>query len=218
MKESDPQRRPGIAYNLVAGGSVERIAALSDGIFGVAMTLLLLDLRVPGREAIASEAALGHALAALAPQLLVYLMSFLTLGIFWVGQQTQLNHLVRASRGFTWLHLGFLFPVTIVPFSTRLLAEFVTYRTALLAYWANIVVLGLMLYLSWVHATRASLIRDDFPPAAQAAVCRRILAAQALYAVGAALCFVSPYASIACIVLVQLQFVFAPRFLGLARL
>src|ERR1700677_592958 len=74
-----------ITYNLIAGTSVERLAALSDGIFGVAMTLLLLDLHVPGREQIGSNAALWHALGAMLPDLLVYLMSFLTLGIFWVG-------------------------------------------------------------------------------------------------------------------------------------
>src|SRR5271163_2785324 len=99
------------SYNRIAGQSVERLAALSDGIFAVAMTLLLLDLHVPARELIHGEPDLRHALAVLAPQLLVYLMSFLTLGIFWVGQQTLLNHLERAERHFTWIQLAFLFLV-----------------------------------------------------------------------------------------------------------
>src|SRR5580692_10435984 len=100
-------------YNRVAGQSVERLAALSDGIFGVAMTLLVLDLRVPASEAIHSESDLLHALLALAPQLIMYMMSFLTLGIFWIGQQTQLNHLSRAHRSVAWMHLLFLFAVTL---------------------------------------------------------------------------------------------------------
>src|ERR1700723_2102994 len=86
---------PNPSYNEVAGQSVERLAALSDGIFGVAMTLLLLDLHVPAKEIIHSEHDLARALLDLSPQLLVYLMSFITLGIFWVGQQTQLNHLAH---------------------------------------------------------------------------------------------------------------------------
>ena len=53
-------------------------------------------------------------------------MSFVTLGIFWVGQQTQFNHLNRSERQLTWMHLAFLFGVTLLPFSTRLLAEFLT--------------------------------------------------------------------------------------------
>ena len=82
-------------YNRVAGQSVERLAALSDGIFAVAMTLLVLDLRVPASDAVHSEHDLGRVLLAMGPRLLIFLMSMMTLGIFWVGQQTQLNHFAR---------------------------------------------------------------------------------------------------------------------------
>jgi uncharacterized membrane protein len=201
------------SYNRIAGQSVERLAALSDGIVGVSMTLLLLDLHVPAKELIRSEGDLRHALVLLAPQLLVYLMSFLTLGIFWVGQQTQLNHLERSERHFTWIHLAFLFLVTLMPFSTRLLIEFVTFRTALIAYWANILLLGVLLYLSWGRATHASLIKSDTPPEVPAAICRRILIAQSLYAFGAALCIINTYWSIAFIVLLQLNYAIAPKLL-----
>jgi uncharacterized membrane protein len=194
------------SYNRIAGQSAERLAALSDGIFGVAMTLLLLELRVPARELIHSEGDLRHALAGLAPQLLVYLMSFMTLGIFWVGQQTQLNHLARSDRDLTWLHMAFLFAVTIMPFSTRFLIEFVSYRTALVAYWANILVLGATLYFSWGYAMKAGLVREDIGPEVPAAICRRILIAQSLYAIGAVLCVFHPYWSIAFIVVVQLTY------------
>jgi uncharacterized membrane protein len=199
-------------YDEIAGRSVERLAALSDGIFGVAMTLLLLELHVPARELIHGEGELWHALAALAPQLVVYLMSFLTLGIFWVGQQTQLSHLSRSDRHLTWIHLVFLFAITLMPFSTRLLAEFVTFRTALLAYWANIALLGLLLYLSWKRARSASMIAPELAPEHQAAVCRRIVYAQSWYAVGAALCVVATWLSIAVIVCAQLTYVIGPRF------
>jgi uncharacterized membrane protein len=200
------------SYNQVAGQSVERLAALSDGIFGVAMTLLLLELHVPAKELIRSEGDLRHALAVLSPQLLVYLMSFLTLGIFWVGQQTQLNHLARSERHLTWIHLAFLFIVTIMPFSTRLLIEFINYRTALLAYWANIFLLGAMLYLSWARATRVGLVKSDTSPRVVAAIRRRIWTAQSFYAFGAFLCVFHPYWSIGFIVLMQLYYATAPRY------
>jgi uncharacterized membrane protein len=208
----------GTIYNRIAGESVERIAALSDGIFGVAMTLLLLDLRIPARELIHSEHDLWRALLGLCPQLLIYLMSFTTLGIFWVGQQTQLNHLARSDRHLTWMHLAFLFPVTILPFSTRLLAEFITYRAALLTYWLNILVLGALLYLCWARATKTGVVSDGITPEFDAAVRRRIIGAQALYAFGAALCLVSTYVSIGFIVLVQLNFALAPRIRWLSRI
>lgn len=199
------------SYNRIAGQNSERLAALSDGIFAVAMTLLVLELHTPARELIHSEGDLRHALASLAPQLLVYLMSFVTLGIFWVGQQTQLNHLARSDRELTWIHLAFLFAVTLMPFSTRLLTEFVSYRTALITYWVNILVLGLTLYFSWGYATRARLVREDIPAEVPPAICQRILIAQSLYAFGALLCVLSTYWSIGFIVLVQLNYAIGLR-------
>jgi uncharacterized membrane protein len=199
-------------YNRVAGQSVERIAALSDGIFAVSMTLLALDLHVPAKEAIHSEPDLWHALLALTPRLIIFLMSVMTNGIFWVGQQTQLNHFARSDRNLAWIHIAFLGAVTLTPFTTSLLAEYIHYRVALLVYWFNIVLLGAVLYWSWHYARRAHLVSDDAPDDIHSAVVRRIAIAQSLYAAGAALCFINTYWSIAAIVLVQINYAIAPRF------
>ena len=199
-------------YNRVAGQSVERLAALSDGIFAVAMTLLVLDLRVPANVAVHTERDLWHILVALSPRLLIFLMSVMTLGIFWIGQQTQLNQFARADRNVAWIHLAFLCAVSLTPFSTALLAEYIHYRTALLVYWFNILLLGLPLYWSWSYAARARLLADDVPAEIHPAVVRRIVIAQSLYAGGAALCFLNKYYSIAAIVLVQVNYAIAPRF------
>jgi uncharacterized membrane protein len=198
-------------YNRIAGESVERLAALSDGIFAVAMTLLVLDLHAPAREAIYSERDLWRALCAMSPQLTTYLMSFLTLGIFWNGQQAQLNRFARTDRQLTWIHIVFLFSVSIMPFSTKLLSEFIVFRTALLCYWINVLVFGVVLYFSWFHAKRAGLLKEGVPADVGKALERRIVVGQALYAFGAALCVVNTYVSIGFIVLVQLNFAIAPR-------
>lgn len=142
-------------------------------------------------------------------------MSVMTLGIFWVGQQTQLNHFAQGDRNLAWIHIAFLCAVSLTPFSTSLLAEFIHYRTALLIYWFNILLLGVTLYWSWSYATRAHLLADDLPPDVHPAVVRRIVIAQTLYACGAALCFLNTYYSIAAIVLVQVNYAIAPRFWGL---
>jgi uncharacterized membrane protein len=205
-------------YNLIAGQSVERLAAISDGVFAVAMTLLVLDLRTPAESVIHSEADLWHALVALAPRVLVYLMSFLTLGIFWVGQQTQLNHVERSNRDFSWLHLAFLFAVSLMPFSTSLMAEFISYRVALIAYWANIVLLGALLYVGWAYAARARLVKPDVTDDMENAFKRRVIGAQTLYAIGAALCVINTYCALGFILLVQLNYVLAPRVKFLERL
>jgi uncharacterized membrane protein len=199
-------------YNRIGGQSVDRLAALSDGIFAVAMTLLVLDLRVPASEAIHSEHDLWRTLVSLSPYLLVYMMTFLTLGIFWVGQQTQLNYLERSDRSLSWIHLVFLFAVTLTPFSTHFLAAFTHYRMALVVYWFNILLLGVTLYFSWMCATATGLVKPDMPTEVPMAIKRRIIIGQALYAFGALLCVFSTYWSIAFIVLVQLNYAIAPRF------
>jgi uncharacterized membrane protein len=204
-------------YNRIQGRNLDRLAALSDGIFAFAMTLLVLDLHLPTAAQVHGEGELLRALAALGPQWITYSMSFLTLGIFWAGQQTQLNHLAEGTRDLTWIHLGFLFAVTLLPLSTRLLTEFFDYRTALGIYWLNIFVLGAMLFWSWSYATRASLVKADTPEEVRNSICRRIVIAQSLYAAGAALCFIHVWLSIGAIVLVQLNYALAPRLWGRKR-
>ena len=204
-------------YNRITGQSVERVAGLSDGIFAVAMTLLVLDLHVPARERIHGEQDLLWALAAMGPQLSTCLMSFLTLTIFWNGQQAELNRFVRSDRHLTWMNIAFLSAVSVLPFSTRLLAEYIGFRTALICYWVNIVVPGFLLYGIWRYAHRYGLLKEDVTHDVRCAIERRILTAQALYAFGAALCVFNTYASIGFIVLVQLNFAIAPRILRLNR-
>jgi uncharacterized membrane protein len=198
-------------YNRIANQNRERLAALSDGVFAVAMTLLVLDLHVPVKEAIQSEHQLLSALLALSPRVLMYGVSFLTLGIFWNGQQTQLNYLERVDRDLSWIHLVFLVLITLLPFSTQLLAEFIRYRTALVVYWLNILLLGVALYISWRYAERKTLIREDTPLDIRKAICDRVMIAQSLYASRALLCMINTYWSIGFILLVQLNYAIAPR-------
>jgi uncharacterized membrane protein len=198
-------------YNQIAGQNAERLAALSDGVFAVAMTLLVLDVHAPALEPIHSEEDLYRALLELLPRILVYMMSFLTLGIFWVGQQTQLNHLARSDRNLTWLHLGFLFFVSLMPFSTQFMASFMTFRTALIFYWLNILLLGTMLFLAWQYSIRAGLASDSTDGERVRWISRRIVIAQCLYAFGALLCVISTYWSLAFILIVQINYAIAPR-------
>jgi uncharacterized membrane protein len=211
------------SYPRIAGQSLERLSALSDGIFAVAMTLLVLDLRVPVSEAVhharplwtpgtlAAEDVAWHSLVELAPRLLTYVMSFLTLGIFWVGQQTQLNHLTRTDRRLTWVHLVFLAAVTLMPFSTGFLAELITYRVPFVVYWLNLLLLGAMLFVSLRHATRAGLVKPEMTAEVGAVLERRIVVYQVLYTLAMLLCVVNTYASIAALVLLQVMSVVAPR-------
>jgi len=209
----------GKVYNEIAGRNLDRLAGLSDGIFAFAMTLLALDLRPPDFPVVHSEAELWSAVSTqMLPRLIPYLMSFMTLGIFWVGQQTQLNVLSRTDRNLTWLHIAVLLTITLLPLTTWLLASHPAYRVALAAYWINILLYGITVYAAWEYAVRAQLVAPEMPAAMLVAVPRRIIAAQSLYAAGAALCLINTYVSIAFIMLVQLNYVLAPRLRWLYRL
>jgi uncharacterized membrane protein len=205
-------------YNTLAGGEVGRIAALSDGLFAIAATILVLDFHTPEPADIHSETELLHALAASAPRLLPWLLSLLTLGIFWLGQQTQLNQLERSNRDLAWLHFVFLAVVTVLPFSTRLLADFIEYRTAFLVYWLNIVLLGASLYATWVCAERANLVREEARGDVSRAVKRRVVVAQSLYAIGALAGLINVTLGIIIIMLIQVNYAIGPRLPILRRL
>lgn len=213
---------PGAAayYNVIAGQSLGRLSGISDGIFSVGMTLLVLGLAVPSATGVATEGDLANQLAKLLPNVVTYTMSFLTLGIFWVAQQTQFSQLKNSDRNYTWIHIGFLLAVTLVPFSTGLLAHFITFRLALLVYWLNIVVLGFVLLAGAEYALRAHLLKAEGEEQRSVirVIRRRVLSAQTLYAVATALCVFNTYVSIALIVLIQLNYAIAPKIPLLHRL
>jgi len=204
-------------YNHISGTNDARLAALSDGVFGFAMTLLVLDLQAPAAAAISSDRGLLAALGAQGPQLLIYIMTFLELGILWIAQQAQLNHIERSDRRLTWMHLAFLFVVTLMPFSTKLMAQFIHYRSALLIYWLSILLLGGLRLGSWRYACRQGLTAA-LTPVIKTEVTRHILVTQALYAVCALLGLVDTFLSISGIILVQINLAVGSNLSGLKRL
>jgi len=200
-------------YNRFSGQSLDRLTSLSDGVFAVAMTLLVLDLRVPVGLAAskASEHGLWDALLKLGPSFAAYLLSFTMLGTFWLAQHTLLSIFERCDRTLTWIHLGFLFVVSLLPFSAALLAHYVHLRLAVGAYWLNILLLGVM--LEWgARYGRKTFLSDDAQAAARLTTFRqRILIAQTLYALAALICFVNTQASVIALAIVQLYFIVSPR-------
>ena len=212
-----PQTRRRLAD--LSGTVPDRLAGISDGIFSVGMTLLVLGLGVRALNGSATtEGQLWAELQSLGPSVLVYTMSFMTLGIFWLGQGTQLNHLTRSNRHYVWIHLVFLFAVTMVPFSTLLLAHFYWLRVALIEYWLNIVLLGAALLAALEYGLHANLFGEEGRSEMAFLMRGRILIAQSLYAAATALCLLLPtWVSIGLIVLIQVNYVVAPRIPFLQR-
>ena len=202
-------------YKQIVGGNPKRLEALSDGVFAIAMTLLVLDLRVPLRDEIHSELELFHSFLALAPRLLSYLLGMITLGIYWTGNATLLGLIDRSERNFTWITIFFLLTISLIPFSTAFLGEFIDFKFAVGIYGLNLVLLGLVSYASWAYAERHGLVRlaGEAGETLCRTVRRRIVVNHAPYTAGALSCVINTYLSIFFIIGVQLSmvFVFNPR-------
>jgi len=136
------------------GLSKQRIEALSDAIFAFAMTLLVLDIKIPRMaEALITQDALARTLLELWPKLISFVMSFVILSLFWIAHHSYSHFLKRVDRWFLWINLLFLMVVVFVPFSTDLLGDYPGQRIAAMIYGGNIIALGLTLYWQWQYAT-----------------------------------------------------------------
>lgn len=205
-------------YNEVAATRRDRLDAISDGIFGVAMTLLVLTLVVPTALEVREAGDLWHALLKLVPSVVTYLMSFTTLGIFWVAQETHLSEVTRSDRDHTWIVLTFLMFVTLVPFSTALLAAYYQSWMAVVEYWLNIFLLGAFNTAAVEYAAHVGLFSASGRQILLPAIRRRAIMAQSLYASAALLSFIDTRISIGMLVLIQLNYAIAPRLLFLHHL
>jgi uncharacterized membrane protein len=197
-------------YNQIAGKRLPRIEALSDGVFSIAMTFLVFNLKDPLAATSVTDEALLGALWSIAPNISSFFLSFMTLGIFWTGHSTQFDYLERSDRNLYWLNLFFLMFVALLPFTTSILGSHIENKVAVILYWLNILALGLALLLHWNYAYRKKLLALDENNAAlvHKAIRQRIIYAQAFYGLGAALCFVHPFLSLVVIFAIQLNYAF----------
>jgi len=195
-----------------------RLKALTDGVFAIALTLIVLEIHLPLPEEIHSEAELWAALVGLGPRFLTYAVSFLTLTIFWFGQQAQHGLMAEMDRRLATLHLVFLGFIALLPFSTDLLAEFLSYRLAVAVYWLNMLALGAMLYAAWAYAGRNGLLAPEADETVRRRVRQRIVMAQVWWAIGAALSIIHPLLSVGVIFVIQLVYAIAPPWAWTRRL
>lgn len=187
-----------------------RLEAFSDGVFAIAGTLLVLELRVPE-----DTTDLVGALLRLWPAYAAYLVSFLTIGILWVNHHTLLEHCTRVDRRFLYLNLLLLITVGIVPFPTALVGQYILSEhgatAALVVYGLGAVLIAVAFTGVFLYSTHDHRLVGD------GAAARRIRAEGRLfplglgaYSLGIALAFVAPTASLVVYGLTALFYAF-PR-------
>jgi uncharacterized membrane protein len=154
----------------------ERLEAFSDGVFAIAITLLVLEIRVPPAEVLATPERLISALAALWPSYLGYVTSFVTVGIMWANHHNLFRLVGTVSHGVSIANLGLLLGVGFVPFPTALLAATLATPSAqigVLIYAATFVGIAIGFNILWSEVRRShGVLRADVDAQSVASITR----------------------------------------------
>jgi uncharacterized membrane protein len=181
-----------------------RLKALSDGVVAFALTLLVLDIRVPA-DVLGAD--LPAAIGALGPELTVYLLSFVLIGGAWGSHQRMLGQIERADGLLVWWTLLSLLPVTLVPACAVLLGDHPTAPIALTVFALDVIAIQLASTLLWRHAARHRLIDPDLDPRIVRVIGRRLWLVGGCFAVSIPLAFLwAPLAYLAWIATFALVF------------
>jgi len=159
-----------------SGLTKSRIEALCDGVFAIAMTLMAFNVKVPSRSGGSGAVSLAAALFELWPQFLTYIISFVILGVYWIGHHNQFHYIRRSDRVLLWINIIFLMFLTAIPFSTGVLGEYPNDQIAVVVYGSNLLLVGLLLYCQWWYATSKHHLTDPgLDPAIVTMAKKRIL-------------------------------------------
>jgi uncharacterized membrane protein len=148
--ESDGRRR----YSL------DRVLAISDGVFAFAITLLVLDLFVPVLLPGATSADLGQALSKEYVSFVSYLLSFFIAGVWWNAHNRNFGFIRSADSTLRWLNLMFLVWIALLPFFTKILNQYGNLQLAVVLYAFDQAGAGLFMTLSWWYSSRKHRLID----------------------------------------------------------
>jgi uncharacterized membrane protein len=158
------------------GMGKNRIEALTDGIFAVAMTLLVLDIKPPVHLRFETSEALIDHLSVLEHSFVMYAISFVVLAMFWMGHHVQFHFVRHVDRRLLWINLVFLLLAVVVPFSTNLVGDHGHLQLPVVLYAVNLLVLTLLLFLQLRHlAASPHLIAPELTPEAITHLHRQLL-------------------------------------------
>jgi uncharacterized membrane protein len=181
-----------------------RIEALSDGVFAIAMTLLVLKLEVPEHQH--SNEEMLRQLLGLRPQFMAYVITFLIAGGFWFLHHLTFHFIRHVTAFLVWVNLLFLMFISLLPFSAGLMGHLFMHPVSQLFYFGNMLAIALLLNVHWRYAGSRGLLVD--PEASEAArITLRIGMTAAVFAICMITAVVSPEYSWAPLWLLVIGFV-----------
>ena len=179
------------------GLSKNRVETLTDGVFAVAMTLLVLDISVPqissnSTVGIVTGTQLLMRLFDLWPKIFSYGISFVILAIYWMAHHRQFHYLKHVDRALIWINIMFLMTISLIPFSTSLLGEYREQQISIIVYGGNSIIIASLLYIQWWYATshHSRLVDEDLDPYIKSTSSRRLLFGIIIYLIAIGISFV----------------------------
>jgi uncharacterized membrane protein len=145
--------------------SKHRVEGLTDAIFAIVMTLIVLELKVPELERHAANSEIVARLMDLRPQLLAFLLTFMLSGLFWFLHHSSLQFIRHMTRPLILINLVFMMFVSLLPFSAALFGRFMRAPIAVQIYFAHQFALSLMLAIQWEYVRRGNLLTDTITTA-----------------------------------------------------
>ena len=167
---------------------MNRLHALTDGVYAISMTLLVLELHVPEAH---SSSELVAGLTALAPSLFSFALSFAVLGTYWVGNAVSLSFYTAVDRAALLLNVLQLFLISLLPFTTALLGRYPDEAAAVILYGLHLEAIGLAQYAHWVYVGRNPQLATAADPRAIRTARRRVFIGPVTFAIAMAIALFS---------------------------
>ena len=185
---------------------MNRLHALTDGVYAIAMTLIVLELHVPEAS---SSGDLIRGLAALGPSLFSFALSFAVLSVYWVGNAASLARHARVDRPALLLNLLQLFLISLLPFTTGILGRYPDLSAAVVIYGLHLLALSLVQYANFVYILRSPhLVEHPISSRNAAVATRRILFGPVMFALAIAVAVFAPLAGYAIYFFTLISFIF----------
>ena len=133
--------------------SSSRLEALSDGIYAIAMTLLVLNIEILNVVKQPTNEIVIEQLLNRWQELMHYMLSFILLGSFWTIHHIQFHYIKKVNRPLLWINIINLMFIALLPFSTSFVEDYGDFTPAAIFFHANLLIIGLMFYINWFYAT-----------------------------------------------------------------
>ena len=192
-----------VSRDEISGGlTTSRLEAFSDGVFAIAITILVLSIQVPNLSGIHSPEDFSRQVGELWPKFLTYFISFVVVGIYWVAHSATFHYIRRTNRPLFWLNLLYLMGVSFIPFPTALLGSFYQYQLSIVIYAGTQVVTGGLFEIMVLYATYNGLSNGPIDPNFIQRASFRNLMGPALYLVAIVVSYISIEVSLVLLVVV----------------